>query len=67
MNYACKNLRRYLSLILKTDKSMKMNDLTYKVFTGEVDFDKALKIANKASNSKQNLNKRFIQKTSKKS
>lgn len=32
-----------------------------------VDFDRALKIANKASNNKQNLKKRFIQKTSKKS
>lgn len=60
-------LEKVSQLDTETDKSMKMNDLTYKVFTGEVDFDKALKIANKASNSKQNLNKRFIQKTSKKS
>ena len=51
----------------ETDKAMKMNDLIYKTFTGEVDLDKALKLADKANNHKQNLNKKFIQKTSKKS
>lgn len=60
-------LEKVSQLDTETDKSMKVNDLTYKVFTGEVDFDRALKIANKASNNKQNLKKRFIQKTSKKS
>ena len=60
-------LEKVSQLDAETDKAMKVNDLAYKVLAGEVDFDKALKIANKASNSKQNLNKRFIQKTSKKS
>ena len=60
-------LEKVSQLDTETDKAMKMNDLIYKSFTGEIDFDKALKIANKANNHKQNLNKRFIQKTSKKS
>ena len=60
-------LEKVSQLDTETDKSMKMNDLIYKTFTGEVDFDRALKIANKASDNKQNLKKRFIQKTSKKS
>lgn len=60
-------LEKVSQIDTETDKAMKMNDLIYKTFTGEVDFDRALKIANKASNNKQNLKKRFIQKTSKKS
>ena len=52
---------------LETDKAMMINDLTYKVITGEVDLDKALKLADKANSHKQNLNKKFIQKTSRKS
>ena len=60
-------LEKVSQLDAKTDELMKMNDLTYKVFTGEVDFDRALKIANKANSHNQNLKKKFIQKTSKKS
>lgn len=60
-------LEKVSQLDAETDKAMKVNDLAYKVLAGEVDFDRALKIANKASDNKQNLKKRFIQKTSKKS
>ena len=60
-------LEKVSQIDTETDKAMKMNDLIYKTFTGEVDLDKALKLADKANNHKQNLNKRFIQKTSKKS
>lgn len=60
-------VEKVAQLDTETDKPMKMNDLAYKVLTGEVDFDKALKLANKANSHKQNLNKKFIQKTSKNS
>ena len=60
-------LEKLSQLDTETDKAMMINDLTYKVLTGEVDFDKALKLAHKANSHKQNLNKKFIQKTSKKS
>lgn len=60
-------LEKVSQLDAETDKTMKMNDLTYKVFTGEVSIDKALKIADKVNNHKQNLKQKFIQKTSKKS
>lgn len=60
-------LEKVSQIDTETDKAMKMNDLIYKTFTGEVDLDKALKLADKANNHKQKLNKKFIQKTSKKS
>ena len=60
-------LEKVSQLDAKTDELMKVNDLSYKVLTGEIDLDKALKIADKANSHKQNLNKKFIQKTSKKS
>ena len=60
-------LEKVSQLDAETDKAMKMNDLAYKVLTGEVDLDKALTIADKANSRNQNLKQKFIQKTSKKS
>lgn len=60
-------LEKVSQLDAETDKAMKMNDLVYKTFTGEVNLDKALKIAHKANSHNQNLKQKFIQKTSKKS
>ena len=60
-------LEKVSQLDAETDKAMKVNDLAYKVLAGEVDFDKALKIADKANSHNQNLKQEFIRKTSKKS
>lgn len=60
-------LEKVSQLGAETDKAMKVNDLAYKVLAGEVDLDKALKLADKANSHKQNLKKQFIQKTSRKS
>lgn len=60
-------LEKVSQLDAETDKAMKINDLAYKVLAGEVDFDKALNIAHKANSHNQDLKKKFIRKTSKKS
>lgn len=60
-------LEKVSQLDAETDKAMKVNELSYKVLTGEIDLDQALKIADKANSHNQNLKKKFIQKTSKKS
>lgn len=60
-------LEKVSQLDTESDKAMMINDLTYKVLTGEVDFDKALKLAHKANSHNQKLKQKFIQKTSKKS
>ena len=60
-------LEKVSQLDAETDKAMKMNELAYKVLTGEIDFDKTLTIADKANSHNQNLKQKFIRKTSKKS
>lgn len=60
-------LEKVSQLDTETDKAMMINDLTYKVITGKVDLDKALKIAHKANSHNQDLKQKFIRKTSKKS
>ena len=60
-------LEKVSQLDTETDKAMMINDLTYKVMTGEIDLDKTLKIAHKANSHNQNLKQKFIRKTSKKS
>lgn len=60
-------LEKVSQLDAKTDELMKVNELSYKVLTGEIDLDKTLKIAHKANSHNQDLKKKFIRKTSKKS